>query len=48
MSRYNKGEGDFLKTKEVVVVFLIENGFEILTRNSGNVVFDDYGYALKN
>jgi FkbM family methyltransferase len=46
--RYNKGEGEFYKTKNKVIEFLLKNGFNIQSRNSGHVVWDDYVYASSN
>jgi len=46
--RYNKGEGDFFKTKEKVTHFLKNNGFTIRQKNSGHVVWDDHVYASKD
>lgn len=37
--------GEFYVTKEKVKAFLINNGFEVSTRNTGNSVIDDYVYA---
>ncbi len=43
--RYKKGDGDFFKTKELIVNFLIENDFHVIQRNANVDVLDDWVYA---
>ncbi|NJN42535.1 MAG: FkbM family methyltransferase [Flammeovirgaceae bacterium] len=37
--------GEFYLTKERVIMFLEDNGFEVVNRNTGNRVIDDYVYG---
>lgn len=39
------GHGEFYVTKEKVRTFLLDHGFEVMTRNTGNPATDDYLYA---
>jgi FkbM family methyltransferase len=44
----NNKESDFYVTKERVKSFLINNGFEVMERKTGNVVVDDFLYAKRH
>ncbi len=39
--------GEFYVTHEKIKSFLISSGFEVITRNTGNVVVDDFVYAKR-
>jgi FkbM family methyltransferase len=45
--RYRKEGNDFFKTKDIVIKFLVENGFEIQTRSTGIDYLDDWVYGKK-
>lgn len=43
--RFRNGESEFFKTKEIVVRFLEENGFKVITQQTNVNMVDDYVYA---
>lgn len=45
---YLRGESEFFKTKEIVIRFLEENSFKIMTQKTNVNMVDDYVYATNS
>ncbi len=43
--RFKNGESEFFKTKEIILQFLKDNNFVVVTQNTANSMVDDYVYA---
>jgi FkbM family methyltransferase len=45
--RWAAGESEFYKTRRIILSFLMDNGFQVFERQTGDVILDSYLYGKK-